>query len=241
MRIICVDNAYSGYNDLPQGELAPDEFELQIARNSLVQLFHGTPVPPEQMGSFIKPNLTIMMTPSGKREPHGDKPVVSTSDTLRFPILKSLINAAHPTIVQRRSEGEVFNISISRQPDAAGTPHLFVGGDVLRALLTSAARGYIYGVTPANSAKPFESRRDLAEWRINEKVRWNWAAQVSMADLPDNPLVLEAPDAISWIHDTVANSVYDPQQFDHPPGISVTSLGEWKQNNLMTTDVNRYQ
>lgn len=170
------------------------ELEAKMAKLALLPIFHGTPVSPHEMGLYIEPRQSLTKDYDGNMVPHGD-PAVSSSDRAHpFPVIRSLLHAAHPSLVASPD----LPLSFGREVDINGKAHYFTSAVALRALARDRARGYVYGSEGKGASDAYPGREDLGERRSSYPLLWLLVAETHTEDLPDFLKVIDAPQEKTW-------------------------------------------
>jgi len=191
-------------------------------------LFHGTPIDPDTMGDVIRPHKAQSRR-NGSLVNHGPAAAISTSTTLRFPCIRSLLHDNHPDLTRRE-----FYPLLSRRTDAGGKPYIFTSAGALEILSYNKSAGFIYANSESPiTAAPFEEREDLAEWRVPEPMTWEWVGRTSVRDLPEDLLVVDAAsDRAKEFLDLLPLSYDHPLSMSKDNGIAVVDFATWRHANL---------
>ena len=219
----------------------PDKYTSQIIHvgdkidpasppaESKFKLCHGTPVDPDTMGDYIKPNqakTTIVPMGQEKIQVNHGHPAVSTSSTLDFPSIRSLLHPKQPAL-----EGKEFDC---HRRVVQGKSYMITSAKSLHTLLDNNVGGFVYAsLHPPDSAEPFPGREDLAEWRVPEALEWDWVAKTSITDLPNGLMVVDAPrEVMHGYLDSVLKSDTTPEAFGQRVGVTVYDFGVWRQKHI---------
>jgi hypothetical protein len=191
------------------------------------RVYHGSPVPPEQMGTCINPVQARSGRKAGERVAHGIM-AISTSAHPYFPIIRALIHNKRTDISEAGQRSYLFCVSNKRGDRYAFTPTC-----VYDLLTSQQSLGYVYGIEqpPTASTIQFEPeiyRGHMNEMRILEPTSWDWVASVDASDLPGDMFVIDGDNAAAQHYiDYFRESEYDPLILAEQLGSKVMSLARY--------------
>jgi len=151
-------------------------------------LYHGTP---KNIGSKLEVRQPYWQDRNGRKFKHGT-PAICTSDNPDVPIMRSLLHEDADTF-----KGRPYQLRLGI--DARGKQHWFTLRENIDALYEYEATGYLYVIKKREGSdytKPYFDTvrgRYLDEYRIHHNRIASIAIKMSVEDLPDNLLVVDAP------------------------------------------------
>lgn len=151
-------------------------------------LFHGTP---KYIGRRLEVRQPYWQDEKGRRFKHGE-PSICTSDKPDLPIMRSLLH-------ERADAFKDKSFHLRLGTDARGRRHWFTLRENIDALQESSATGYLYVIKkregPDYQTPYFDTvrGRHLDEYRIHHNRTASIAIKMTVEDLPQDLLVIDAP------------------------------------------------
>lgn len=160
--------------------------ELRATRQiyAPMTLYHGTNIPPDEMGPVLEARTCVSHTLFGKTIDDAP-PTLSMSRDLHCPSARALLNEHRPEFVD-------MPVVFSRLIDANGVPRTFTTRMVMDALLRLRLTGYIYTKQISIFDYVYHlPRQDQAEVRFDTDQQWKDVYPITVEHIPPDIVVVD--------------------------------------------------